>query len=698
MKKKHASLAFQVLVLCLSPVILVSIVLSAVFMSNINRITEENLRSAAEITMRYLNADIQQALTPFLDMVENGAAIFNALPSMETKQLVLERITAAVPDAFDMYYGTTASRYAPGGYFLFASGWVPDPDWDPPDRPWFIDAIALPDTTVITEPYVDSQTGRLCITAARTVRDDAGTIVGVIAVDVFVDVLNDIVSQRKITEDGTTVLIDNSGLYIVHSNPEYIMEKNIFDDPSGLRREEILSNKIIVSFNKDAYICSAPVPGTGWFLVSAGSLDTMKADSRAILLFVIVVVVLLAMGSCFVAIVFSHALTVPFKKLVASFNVIASGDLTTAPPDYASGEASALSAGFNQFAAGISALIKRIKDSSQSISKVADDLSRSISVTRETVSAVKDAVESIRQDISRENESVTRNESSVSQVTDEIERLDGKIREQSGLIGGASSAIEELAASIHSIESSMVSANNHIQELVHSSLEEKKRLSETAAATRLVEEESRVLAEMNKVISDVATQTNLLSMNAAIEAAHAGETGKGFAVVAQEIRKLAETTARQAKSSGDALLSVQKRIKEIAEASSHVERSFDAMLELIRQIENISADMESAAAEQDSGSRQLLDSIAALNAITRDVENASAAMKTSAAGAVEACRSLTELSRSVDDKVSRCEEGAQSLSANSELVVLAVERAKTGVGELEDSISPFKVRSDSSPL
>jgi methyl-accepting chemotaxis protein len=223
MKRKHTSLAFQILALCLIPVILIAVVLSAVFMSNINRITTENLRSTAEITMRYLNMDIQHALAQFLDMVNNGAAIFNTLPSMETKRAVLAGIVASVPDAFEMYYGTAVSRYESGGYFVFASGWEPGPDWDPPERPWFIDAMARPDEVVITDPYIDSQTGRLCITVARTVRGEAGDITGVIAVDVFVDVLNDIVSQRKITEDGSTVLVDGSGLYIVHSSLEYVM-------------------------------------------------------------------------------------------------------------------------------------------------------------------------------------------------------------------------------------------------------------------------------------------------------------------------------------------------------------------------------------------------------------------------------------------------------------------------------------------
>jgi methyl-accepting chemotaxis protein len=264
MKKKRASLAFQILVLCLNPVILVSLVLSA-----INRIAGANLRSTAEITMRYLNMDIQHALAPFLEMVNNGATVFHTLPSVETKRAALVQIVTSVPDAFEMYYGTVISRHAPGGYIVFASGWSPPQDWDAPQRLWFIDAGKHPDTTVITDPYVDSQTGRACITVARNVRDEEGNITGVIAVDMFVDVLNDIVSQRKITEDGNTVLIDRSGLYIVHSNPEYIMNKSIFDDIGDLNKGKILTNETTVSFNGNNYICFAPVSGTNWFLVSA---------------------------------------------------------------------------------------------------------------------------------------------------------------------------------------------------------------------------------------------------------------------------------------------------------------------------------------------------------------------------------------------------------------------------------------------
>ena len=83
MKKRHPSLAFQILVLCLSPVILISIVLSVVFMSNISRITAENLRSRAEITMRYLNMDIQHALAPSYAMTSHTAAAAHAIPNRQ---------------------------------------------------------------------------------------------------------------------------------------------------------------------------------------------------------------------------------------------------------------------------------------------------------------------------------------------------------------------------------------------------------------------------------------------------------------------------------------------------------------------------------------------------------------------------------------------------------------------------------------
>ncbi|AEF82259.1 methyl-accepting chemotaxis protein [Leadbettera azotonutricia] len=693
MKKGHFPLVVQISILCLSLVLIISAAITAIFMNNISRMTEDNIKSVASVTMQYLNADLLHAITPFTDMVTNTAAIVNNIDDHEIMNDMMVNIMETVPDVFDLYYGTLESMYAPNGYYIDAGGWVPDSDWDPPDRPWYKAAMAKPGTTVLVDPYVDAETHRTVITVSKTAADSAGKITGVMAVDVFLDIISEIVTSRKITEDGSTVLIDSSGIYIVHENADYVLEKNIFDEIKDLNRNEIFSASQTVSFHSNEYISSSPVAGTEWFLVSIGSLTSLRATALRLLRIVIVAVLILALVASAIAVFITTILTRPFRQLVVSFSAISSGDLTVSSPDFSSLEASALSGGFNSFANGISTLMWEIKDSASSLRKVAEDLADSVVETKGTIAAVTGEVNQIRSNVERENHSIAKTEVSVTGVMNGIENLDRKIRDQVSQISGASSAIEEMVANIHSIENSTTQANNRIIELVNSSEEQKKRLSETAEAARTVEKESLSLVEMNQVIANVATQTNLLSMNAAIEAAHAGEAGRGFAVVAQEIRKLAETTARQSKSSKEALVSIQKHIKEIAESAFHVVESFDGMIDMIHQVEEVTDNLKNATEEQSIGSGQLLSSIEAINAITRNVEEGAAAMKAGAAEAAAACRDLTALSGEVDEKVSKCDVGAKSLSGNSEAMVMGADNIKYGVENLEKSINPFKIRS-----
>jgi methyl-accepting chemotaxis protein len=675
-------------------VVLISAVFSAMFLLNINRITERNLKNTADITLRYLNADIQRTLAPALQMSILAASFVSRVSSYEELKNILGDMLETNTATFEMYYGTLLSRFD-GGSIITATDWSPydDPAWDQINRPWFTTALEHPREPFITDPYEDSQTGKVCVTVVRTAEDAGGTSIGVVGTDLFLDVLAGIVSARTITEGGSTFLINREGLYLVHANTEKVLKENFFVEMGdGLKRAEVIQDSEAVVFFKDRYICSAPVSGTGWFLVSTGPLQVLWADSRGIIYWSICIVLSIGLISVTLAVLMSKSMTAPFKHLISSFAVLSSGDLTVSLMDYKSKEASALSKGFNQFAESLSGLVRQITVSSSNIGQVTETLLVSIADIEKIITAVEGAVTSIRVDVNREHESIVQTNGAISQVMGEIEQVNRLIKEQRVQVDEVSAAIKDMRASIQAIESSALSVNSQVNTLVSSSQEEQERLAGMTGITKMVEQESASLADMNQVIAAVAAQTNLLSMNAAIEAAHAGEAGSGFAVVADEIRNLAETTARQAKSSKEALGVIQQHITHIANASIHAEQGFGDIIEKIRGIETIALDLKGIAETQGAGSRRLQDAVQAINAVSHAVETGAGTMRSRADDAVATCRNLSHLSRDVDDKVSICEQGVSSLTAHTKSVIMIGEDTKGSVTELDNSIAPFKTR------
>jgi len=201
-----------------------------------------------------------------------------------------------------------------------------------------------------------------------------------------------------------------------------------------------------------------------------------------------------------------------------------------------------------------------------------------------------------------------------------MEQLNGHVTEQASAVAESSAAIEEMIANIRSVTDTLSKNTENVRELQEASEAGHSSLSGVAADIQEIAKESESLLEINLVMQNIASQTNLLSMNAAIEAAHAGELGKGFAVVSDEIRKLAESSASQSKTIGGVLKKIKGSIDKITKSTECVLSRFDAIEDGVKTVAEQENGILNAMEEQGHGSKQILQAIGQVNEITHRVK------------------------------------------------------------------------------
>ncbi|MCL2232557.1 MAG: PAS domain-containing methyl-accepting chemotaxis protein [Treponema sp.] len=202
-----------------------------------------------------------------------------------------------------------------------------------------------------------------------------------------------------------------------------------------------------------------------------------------------------------------------------------------------------------------------------------------------------------------------------------MEQLNGNVSEQAAAVTESAAAIEEMVANIQSVTSVLTKNADQVQELQSASEVGNNGINEVVADIRGIAAESESLLEINSVMANIANQTNLLSMNAAIEAAHAGEAGRGFAVVADEIRKLAESSSKQSKTISSVLKTIKASIDKITKSAENVLNRFDTIDGGIKTVAEQERGVLNAMEEQKQGSEQVLQAIGQVSDITQRVKN-----------------------------------------------------------------------------
>jgi len=392
-----------------------------------------------------------------------------------------------------------------------------------------------------------------------------------------------------------------------------------------------------------------------------------------------------------IAMVISIMVTKPISMLTEALSNVANGDLTRRLPDQGNDEIGQASRSYNLSMEEFSKMIGSIKGKCGDLAEIGNNLASNMTETAAAMNEIAANIQSIKGRVLNQSASVTETNATMEQVTININKMSGQVDNQTGAVSQASSAIEEMIANIQSVTATLMKNVENVQALQESSETGRSSLQEVATDIQEIARESEGLLEINAVMENIASQTNLLSMNAAIEAAHAGDSGRGFAVVADEIRKLAESSSEQSKTIGTVLKKIKESIDKITRSTDNVLNKFESIDYGVKTVAEQEEAIRRAMEEQREGSNQVLSASGQVGEITQQVRGSSIEMLEGSKEVIAESKNLEKATQEITNGINEMAVGAEQVNQAVNTVNELSGRTKENISSLVQSVSKFKV-------
>lgn len=556
--------------------------------------------------------------------------------------------------------------------------------------------------SIIAEPYeinVANSGGmamgapELASSIVVPVMNENGTMVGVVGADFGLGRFQETLGKARFYKSGYGELLTNSGLIVTSGDSSLIgkIAHELMDDQAEAVRAAIAQGMSFGLVSKgdehgqSSFKYLAPVntgKGTSpWsYLVIIPVAEVLAGVNRLVLataaigalsLAVLIVVLLFGVSR----LIRPLDLTVRVLKDISE----GEGDLTRKIETRQRDEVGELAEYFNRFTGTLSTMISTIIGASRRLATTGGELSLTMEQVAHASSTIALNIRGLLKVSENQSRSIDASSLSINEILGRIEGLNDLIVNQAASVTESSASIEEMIANIQSVAANVEKSGQLYGNLVGAAEEGMNRIAEVTRMATEISRQSASLSEANEAISGISSTTNLLAMNAAIEAAHAGEAGKGFAVVADEIRNLAESANDQSRSIEANLKEIQASILAVVASSENAEQGFTEVRSLIVTLFGLQEEIKNAMSEQSAGSSQILEALGAINEVTSEVRVASGHMRkagTAVAGEIDTLLAFT----------SELRHGVDSISVEAAEIESSVVRAKDLTNANSDNI------------
>jgi len=576
---------------------------------------------------------------------------------------------------------------------------------DVKNRDWF--AFAMQGEDYISHPHLLKITGKFQIRVCIPIFDNNKKVQGLLSCTVDGFSLSEYVKEINVGKTGGCYVLDEEGVTIAHRQTKYVQDMvNVGElAKKDSNYAELANFQKIAMLNSDSGVhyyrfagdyniaSSAKMRSTGWavvvhapvaeFLDSVKTLRTYIYSTGGILLAVVLILVY----------ILAIKLVQPVARAAEVLKDIAMGEgnLTVRLPLTGNDEVTLLSIYFNQTIEKIGKSIKSVDYNAGVMENVGKELSNNMVETTASVREINNNIDGVKRQATTQATSVAETSDSIEEIINTIKKLNERIESQAASVAMSSSSIEEMVANIASITGTLEKTDGVIKELTVATGAGKETLLQSRSVQEKIAEESGSLIEASQVIQHIASQTNLLAMNAAIEAAHAGEAGKGFAVVADEIRKLAEDSNAQGKMITATLKNLSNEIELLTSSSRVVDSKFTNIFNLANDVKNMSEKLTEAMKEQEHGSQEVLLAIKDINVVTNEVQEGSGQMLHGGESVASEMQKLDGLTQIITDSMDEMAIGASQINDAVRDVKEITEHNKRNIDNLVSEVKKFKI-------